>query len=156
TAHVRYKSPAFAAYARLKLNGLEFPEGCPLMIQFMGAPEIPKMGSPPLMSSGTAVSSPSFIKTSFNGPDSITCSIQLPPHQLLAPENSEVKERLFVILTRPLPDQVVQDVFCRFGQLISYYNIKGRNYGYAKFADAECAKIAMDTLHGQEVCGERL
>lgn len=156
TAHVRYKSPAFAAYARLKLNGLEYPEGCPLMIQFMGAPEVSSHTSPPLMSTPSNLSSHSLISSAFSSNEPLACSVKLPPPQLLAPEHSDVKERLFVILTRPLPDQVVQDVFCRFGQLISYYNIKGRNYGYAKFADAECAKIAMETLHGQEVCGERM
>lgn len=154
TAHVRYKNKAFAAYARMRLNGFECPEGCPLMVQFMGSPDTGT--SPPLMPPAASSGNHSYVQSSYIARESFTCSVQLPPPQLLAPEGSEVKERLFVILTRPLPEQVIQDVFCRYGQLINYYNIKGRNYGYAKFADEECARKAMEALHGQEVCGERL
>ena len=38
----------------------------------------------------------------------------------------------------------------------SNYSVVGRNYGYAKFANRDNALVAMNTLHGQEVCGMRL
>lgn len=32
----------------------------------------------------------------------------------------------------------------------------GRNYGYAKFASKDCAKKAIETLHGQTLAGQKL
>lgn len=32
----------------------------------------------------------------------------------------------------------------------------GRNYGYAKFTSKESANKAIETLHAQEICGNRL
>jgi len=50
----------------------------------------------------------------------------------------------------------MKDVFGRFGNLIDIYILNGKTCGYAKYADKECAQKAIQTLHGQELCGARL
>ena len=36
------------------------------------------------------------------------------------------------------------------------FSSSGRNYGYAKFTSKESANKAIETLHAQEICGNRL
>lgn len=85
------------------------------------------------------------------------CSVKLPTPQPLAPMDSHVAERLFIVCQpSPPPIYVLKDIFGRFGHLIDVYMLGGRSCGYAKYADKESADRALMTLHGQEVCGSRL
>lgn len=52
-------------------------------------------------------------------------------------------------------DEII-DVFSRFGNLIEAYLIKHRNYGFAKYSKEESALMAIETLHGAEICGVKL
>ena len=85
------------------------------------------------------------------------CSVKLPSPKPLAPIESEVEERLFVVCTpTPPPLYALKDVFGRFGNLIDIYIINNKTYGYAKYANKESADAVVAALHGQEICGSRL
>ena len=85
------------------------------------------------------------------------CSVKLPGPQPLAPMDSVVAERLFIVCTpSPPPLYALKDVFGRFGGLIDIYLLNGKTCGYAKYAGKEAAERAVGALHGQEVCGARL
>jgi len=85
------------------------------------------------------------------------CSVKLPTPQPLAPMDSVVAERLFIVCTpSPPPLYALKDVFGRFGGLIDIYLLNGKTCGYAKYAGKESAERAVTALHGQEVCGARL
>lgn len=85
------------------------------------------------------------------------CSVKLPIPLPLAPMDSPVAERLFIVCTpSPPPLYALKDVFGRFGGLIDIYLLNGKTCGYAKYAGKENAEKAVAALHGQEVCGARL
>ena len=85
------------------------------------------------------------------------CSVKLPSPQPLAPMDSAIAERLFIVCT-PVPPQLyaLKDVFGRFGNLIDIYMLNGKTCGYVKYAAKESAEKAIEALHGQELCGSRL
>ena len=105
---------------------------------------------------------PTQIHTTNHSPPSETydpsyCSVKLPVPQPLAPMDSVVAERLFIVCTpSPPPLYALKDVFGRFGGLIDIYLLNGKTCGYAKYAGKEQAERAVASLHGQEVCGARL
>ncbi|XP_071494180.1 RNA-binding protein 45-like [Diadema antillarum] len=141
TAYIRYNTASQAAYAKQKLDNFEYPPGCPIQLKFV------EDTSSTTQSAGSAYASAS---------QPPACSVPLPPLQPCADPDSPVEERLFVICTRPLPEAIICDVFRRFGNFISYKNVHGRNYGYARFAKKESAEICLSTLHGHSVAGEKM
>ncbi|XP_050714485.1 RNA-binding protein 45-like isoform X3 [Eriocheir sinensis] len=85
------------------------------------------------------------------------CSVKLPPPQPLAPVDSAVAERLFIVChPSPPPIYALKDVFGRFGNLIDIYMLNGKTFGYAKYSSKDSADKAIVVLHGQEVLGSRL
>ena len=85
------------------------------------------------------------------------CSVKLPAPHPLAPIDSPVAERLFIVCTPiPPPLYALKDVFGRFGNLIDIYVLNNKTCGYAKYAAVESAEAAVKSLHGQDVCGSRL
>ncbi|KAF0305374.1 RNA-binding protein 45 [Amphibalanus amphitrite] len=89
--------------------------------------------------------------------DPTYCSARLPAPQPLAALDSTVAERLFIVChPAPPPPYTLKDVFGRFGNLIDIYILSGKTCGYAKYACKESAEKAIQTLHGQELCGARL
>ncbi|KAG8224754.1 hypothetical protein J437_LFUL005323 [Ladona fulva] len=89
--------------------------------------------------------------------DPAYCSAKLPPPQPLAPIDSEVALRLFIVCQpTPPPMYALKDVFGRFGNLIDVYILSWKSCGYAKYASKESAENAIATLHGQEICGSRM
>uniref|UniRef100_A0A3Q3VZ95 RRM domain-containing protein n=1 Tax=Mola mola TaxID=94237 RepID=A0A3Q3VZ95_MOLML len=170
-ALIRYSNLGSAVYAKEKLNGFEYPPGNRLAVnffddgedrcspvgrmamQFVAAQMMSAVWNGPstsqvMKSSGfSAVSSMSRIQTDVN----------LPPPKKLAPPDSKTKERLFVVFSpSPLPPDVLEDVFCRFGSLIEVHLVPGRKVGYMKYADKQCADEAMSVLHGRVVNGVKM
>ncbi|XP_046397419.1 RNA-binding protein 45 [Ischnura elegans] len=89
--------------------------------------------------------------------DPAYCSAKLPPPQPLAPIDSDVALRLFIVCQpTPPPMYALKDVFGRFGNLIDVYILSWKSCGYAKYASKESAENAIATLHGQEICGSRM
>ena len=66
-------------------------------------------------------------------------------------------QRLFVVFkecrTDSPPQNILNDVFGRFGNLIEVYCLKGKRCGYAKYANKESARQAMEALNHQTLCG---
>lgn len=106
------------------------------------------------LTTGKPMSNPS---NSGDNYDPSYCSVQLPPPQPLAPMDSEMVQRLFLVCHPVTPAMyVLRDIFSRFGHLIDVYMLNNKNCGYVKYADKTSAEMAISTLHGQEVCGIRL
>lgn len=157
-AYITYSTINSAMYAKEKLNGLEYPPGCKLVVKYAEDP--PNMRYGPL--------SPTF-ETSYQ--------YHSPPHSpMRSPVRSvspvrpigltrqrrnslgaEYDGRVFFICNpAPPADHVLRDIFGRFGMLSDVWLIRGKNYGYAKFSNRMSAESAITALHGMEVFGVKL
>ncbi|XP_043992777.1 RNA-binding protein 45 [Gambusia affinis] len=166
-ALIRYNNLGSAIYAKEKLNGFEYPPGNRLQVAFYEDGESPagRMASQfvtaQILSSVWNGASSSMIKptgySSVSQMSRIQTDVTLPPLKKLAPSDSKAKERLFVVFNpSPLPLDVLEDVFCRFGSLIEVHLVPGRKVGYMKYADKQCADEAMAVLHGRIVNGVKM
>ena len=54
------------------------------------------------------------------------------------------------------PPGIVTDVFCRFGNLIDAYCLRGKKCGYARYASKESAAEALAVLNDVTLVGSRL
>lgn len=55
--------------------------------------------------------------------------------------------RLFIVCQPEAPPiSILKDVLCRFGSFIDVYLLPGKNYGYASFANEECAIRAIEVI----------
>jgi len=179
-----YSSPSAANYARQKLHGFEYPPGERLIVKPQIPSSVdhsrtfPSHHHPPQQNGLTPSYRASDLKSladsiaqatnlikaaslSDSQPndcyDPSYCSVKLPPPQPLAPMDSTVAERLFVVCSPgPPPLYSLKDVFARFGGLIDFYLLNGKRCGYALFSSEESAKEAMHALNGQEICGARM
>eukprot|EP00274_Cyanoptyche_gloeocystis_P000659 CAMPEP_0196652568 /NCGR_PEP_ID=MMETSP1086-20130531/1911_1 /TAXON_ID=77921 /ORGANISM="Cyanoptyche gloeocystis , Strain SAG4.97" /LENGTH=592 /DNA_ID=CAMNT_0041983195 /DNA_START=26 /DNA_END=1804 /DNA_ORIENTATION=+ len=68
----------------------------------------------------------------------------------------EAESRLFVVLSKALPEQYLQEVLAPYGTLEYVRLMRDRNCGYAKYTTAAAAKAAIDQLSGTEVYGVRV
>uniref|UniRef100_A0A3B1JN00 RNA binding motif protein 45 n=1 Tax=Astyanax mexicanus TaxID=7994 RepID=A0A3B1JN00_ASTMX len=170
-AMVRYNNLGSAVYAKEKLNGFEYPPGNRLSVTFIDDGEdrtrflnmAMQLVAAQMMSVvWNGPSGPQLMKTSAVTPSllpkpRLQTDVVLPPLKKQAPPDSVAKERLFVIFNpAPLPVDVLEDVFCRFGSLMEVYIVPGRNVGYVKYADRKHASDAMAALHGKVVNGVKL
>ncbi|KAM9189615.1 RNA-binding protein 45 isoform 3-T3 [Mergus octosetaceus] len=174
-AVIQYSTAASAIYAKYKLHGFEYPPGNRLTVIFLedgndSSDLIRKMAtqlvtahvSSVLRNNNPIVQQYRTPPQAFGG-NSGSQLLQpqtdaiLPPHKKKVPPDTSVKERLFILFhPHPLPVNVLEDVFCRFGHLIKVYLVSGKNVGYAKFADRASASDAITALHGKIVNGVRL
>lgn len=170
-ALIRYSNLGSAVYAKEKLNGFEYPPGNRLAINFVDDGED---RSSPVGRMAMQFVAAQMMSAVWNGPSSsqvmkppgfpavssvsrIQTDVNLPPLKKLAPPDSKSKERLFVVFSpSPLPLDVLEDVFCRFGSLIEVHLVPGRKVGYMKYADKQCADEAMAALHGRMVNGVKM
>ncbi|KAJ8255877.1 hypothetical protein COCON_G00197410 [Conger conger] len=173
-AMIRYNNLGSAVYAKEKLNGFEYPPGNRLVVAYIDDGEdrsspVGKMAMQLVAAQMMSMvwngpSGPQLMKTSagFSAPSvpqmaRVQTDVALPPLKKLAPSDSWVKERLFVVFNpAPLPVDVLEDVFCRFGSLVEVYLVPGRNVGYMKYAERKNANDAMAALHGKVVNGVKL
>eukprot|EP00088_Acartia_fossae_P060945 TRINITY_DN7308_c0_g1_i3.p1 TRINITY_DN7308_c0_g1~~TRINITY_DN7308_c0_g1_i3.p1 ORF type:complete len:523 (-),score=160.34 TRINITY_DN7308_c0_g1_i3:305-1873(-) len=86
-------------------------------------------------------------------------SAKLPPPCEILPANTKCEERLFFVLKEardtPNPD-IIKDLFCRFGNLIEAYCLRGKKCGYARYASKESANAAIAAIDGEDVLGSRI
>ncbi|KAL0963868.1 hypothetical protein UPYG_G00314600 [Umbra pygmaea] len=170
---IRYNNLGSAVYAKNKLDGFEYPPGNRLVVTHIDDGEdrrspVGRMAmqlvAAQMMSIVCNPAGPQLRKTSTVYPSPavpqcprIQTDVALPPPQKLAPSDSRAKERLFVVFKpSPLPMDVLEDVFCRFGSLIEVFLVPGRNVGYMKYAERKSAEDAMATLHGQMINGVKM
>lgn len=183
-AYARYCTPQAAAYARDKLDGFEYPIGSRIHVRFadQAAPVDMNLGFGDSFMESSVGPFPMWTSTPKDtykkaamvlekagiNPERILAkeqllervrysNISLPRTQPLRSEDTPVSQRLFIVCQpSAVPEIILRDCFCRFGDLIDVYLLSGRNYGYAKFASKEPALRAMHTLHGQSIGGQRL
>ncbi|XP_036396459.1 RNA-binding protein 45 [Megalops cyprinoides] len=173
-AMIRYNNLGSAVYAKEKLNGFEYPPGNRLVVTYIDDGEdrsspVGKMAMQLVAAQMMSMvwngpSGPQLMKTSAGfaaptvpQPPRVQTDVVLPPLKKLAPSDSWVKERLFVVFNpAPLPVDVLEDVFCRFGSLVEVYLVPGRNVGYMKYAERKNANDAMAALHGKVINGVKL
>ena len=108
----------------------------------------------------------------------VRCSVDLPPIVPLAEPSSAIAERCFIVcVERILPQRVLENVFCRFGALISvgllpstvhpllvhpfllffcFLASPDKNHGFANYATSAAAEAARTTLHSQYIDGVRI
>ncbi|XP_008298447.1 RNA-binding protein 45 [Stegastes partitus] len=170
-ALIRYSNLGSAVYAKEKLNGFEYPPGNRLAVNFVDDGED---RSSPVGRMAMQFVAAQMMSAVWNGPSTsqvmkppnfpavsqmsrIQTDVSLPPLKKLAPPDSKAKERLFVVFSpSPLPPDVLEDVFCRYGSLIEVHLVPGRKVGYMKYADKQCADDAMAALHGRVVNGVKM
>ncbi|KAK5854407.1 hypothetical protein PBY51_015478 [Eleginops maclovinus] len=171
-ALIRYSNLGSAVYARDKLNGFEFPPGNRLGVTYVDDGED---RSSPVGRMAMQFVATQMMSSAWNGPSNsqvmkppssyppvsnmprIQTDVNLPPLKKLAPPDSKSKERLFVVFSpSPLPPDVLEDVFCRYGSLIEVHLVPGRKVGYMKYADKQCADDALAALHGRMVNGVKM
>lgn len=171
---VRYSNLGSAVYAKEKLNGFEYPPGNRLSVSFVDDGED---RTSPVGKMAMQLVAAQMMSMVWNGPSGsqlmktsagytappvpqkarLQTDANLPAPKKLLALDSVVKERLFVIFNpSPLPVEVLEDVFCRFGSLIEVYLVPGRNVGYIKYADRRSAHDAIDTMHGKVVNGVKM
>ncbi|XP_064614457.1 RNA-binding protein 45-like [Liolophura sinensis] len=180
-AYARYQTSQCAAYAHDKLDGFEYPIGSRLIVRYADSQPPPDLASssmsgygsmggqstsPMSAGGGTLQRAASLLERAGIDPGEVLacgvervryCNLVLPIPQPLRSEGTECKVRLFVVCQPlPIPEKILRDAFCRFGDLIDVFLLSGRNYGYAKYADKSAAEKAMSTLHGQTLAGNRL
>ncbi|XP_032396720.1 RNA-binding protein 45 isoform X2 [Etheostoma spectabile] len=169
-ALIRYSNLGSAVYAKEKLNGFEYPPGNRLAVNFVddgedrsspvGRMAMQFVATQMMSSAWNGHSSSQAMKPSYPAVapmPRVQTDVNLPPLKKLAPPDSKAKERLFVVFSpAPLPPDVLEDVFCRFGSLIEVHLVPGRKVGYMKYADKQCADDALAALHGRVVNGVKM
>ncbi|XP_004857806.1 RNA-binding protein 45 isoform X6 [Heterocephalus glaber] len=168
---VQYFNVASAIYAKYKLHGFQYPPGNRIGVSFIddgsnATDLLRKMATQMVAAQLASVvwnnpSQQQFLQQ-FGGSSGsqlpqIQTDVILPSCKKKADPETPVKERLFIVFNpHPLPLDVLEDIFCRFGNLIEVYLVSGKNVGYAKFADRMSANDAIATLHGKILNGVRL
>ncbi|XP_029306441.1 RNA-binding protein 45 [Cottoperca gobio] len=171
-ALIRYGNLGSAVYAKEKLNGFEYPPGNRLGVNFVDDGED---RSSPVGRMAMQFVATQMMSAAWNGPSGsqgmkpppnfppvsnmsrIQTDVNLPSLKKLAPPDSKAKERLFVVFSpSPLPPDVLEDVFCRYGSLIEVHLVPGRKVGYMKYAEKQCADEALDALHGRVINGVKM
>lgn len=144
TFEATFTTKGWAQYASDKLGGFEYPPGSRLIVKFI--PD-PNGGS----SAGPAAGEPD-VNAPFYPVD-----VPLPP---IKPTVSKLEnaagyaKRLFIVCHPcALAPHVLQNAFCRFGELIDVYTLPGKNFGYAKYATTEAAEECKKTLHRASIAG---
>lgn len=167
---VQYFNVASAIYAKYKLHGFQYPPGNRIGVSFIddgsNATDLLRKMATQMVAAQLASmvwnnpSQQQFLQ--FGGSSGtqlpqIQTDVVLPSCKKKAPPETPVKERLFIVFNpHPLPLDVLEDIFCRFGNLIEVYLVSGKNVGYAKYADRISANDAIATLHGKILNGVRL
>ena len=141
-AVVVYNSVGSAIYAKEKLNSFEYPPGSKLVVRY--APDEDGQIELSAHQSSLQVSNIPY------------CTVPLPTAKPLS-EAESCAERLFIVCQpSPPPDNVLKDIFSRFGDLIDVFMLKNKNFGYAKYSSIESAETAIQVLHGAEILGKKL
>ncbi|CAH2305843.1 RNA-binding 45 [Pelobates cultripes] len=167
---VQYQNVSSAIYAKYKLHGFEYPPGNRLGVTYLSDGSdntdlLRKMASQMVAAQVKSLVwnsqvTPQYPATSqaferaYASPvaSQLQTDASLPPLKKKAPGDAQTKERLFVVFNpHPLSLDIMEDVFCRFGNLIEVYIVPGKNVGYVKYADVSSANEAIVALHGKMV-----
>ena len=77
------------------------------------------------------------------------CSVALPDKQAMAPRDSTIARRVFIV-SHPerFTDEVLRDAFCRFGNLIDAYFVPGKSV----LLYLGCFTVVMPSVHVIVLC----
>jgi RNA recognition motif-containing protein len=162
-AYINYSTPQAALMAKEQMDGFEFPPGCILKVMF----------AEPLGLKNNSASEPpsiSQIRDSFaqmmSYPGSIAYSSHASTAAPASPSDNNTNKtndryypegsRLFIVVTKPVPDYALQEVFSRYGALEYVRLQKDKNYGYAKYTTAAAAQYALQYLNNTEIHGQKV
>jgi len=181
-SQVVYNNPTSAAHALDRINGFEMPPGYPIMICYDGGAPLPriqhnmprniaslmeniKQATDAIKASGwgnlveSVGSGREWSNENSNVDARSVCSANLPDRKEVLPQNTRRAERLFFALKNaqdaPKTSMLI-DVFCRFGNLIEVYLIRGKKCGYANYASTASAAACIACLNGEDLLGSRL
>ncbi|XP_075465096.1 RNA-binding protein 45 [Ascaphus truei] len=172
-AVIQYQNIAASIYAKYKLHGFEYPPGNRLGVTFLNdggdGTDLRKMASQMVAAQVNSMvwsapvtqqypATPAY-ERGYATPQAmqLQSDATLPACKKKAPSDSQSKERLFIVFNPyPLTTDVMEDVFCRFGNLIEVYIVPGKNVGYAKYTEKSSADEAIATLHGKTVNGVKM
>lgn len=166
-AYINYSTPQAALMAKDHMDGYEYPVGNALKVMFAEPLGVKGSGS---SSESPSISSmrDSFAHLGMSPYSSMAYAHTPPPPPPMSPSDSSSKalqsndrnypegSRLFVILSKPLPDYILQDLFSRYGALEYVRLQKDKNYGYAKYTTQAAAQYAMTYLNNQEIHGQKI
>jgi len=181
-SQVVYNNPQSAQHAMDRINGFEMPPGYPIMVAYDGGAPLPrtarnmpskiatlmeniKQATEVIKASGwgnlveSVGSGRDWSNENSNVDARSVCSANLPDRKEVLPQNTRRAERLFFALKNaqdaPKTSMLI-DVFCRFGNLIEVYLIRGKKCGYANYATTESAAACVACLNGEDLLGSRL
>lgn len=169
-AYINYSTPQAAMMAKDQMDGFEFPPGSVFKVMF-AEPLGVKGGSSGAAPESTSISGVTEIRDSFAQMMSYPPAMPMgyPPAAHIQPPMSPSTEakassdrnypegsRLFIVLTKPVPDYILQDVFSRFGALEYVHLQKDKNYGYAKYTTSASAQYAMQYLNNTDIQGQKI
>jgi len=143
TFEATFTTKGWAQYAHEKLSGFEYPPGSRLMAKFIPDPSGEGAGPAP---GEPDVNAPFY-----------PVDVTLPPIKPTVGKLDNAigyAQRLFIVCHPcALAPHVLQNAFCRFGDLIDVYTLPGKNFGYAKYATNEAADECKKTLHRANIAG---
>nr|CAH7754687.1 unnamed protein product [Callosobruchus chinensis] len=180
---VMYNDSTWASYAREKLHGFEYPPGTRLIVRpiptyshekkankrtakvaalekvtpdLLQIAETIKQATTLIQAAGL---SPGIILSEKNQKDKdelmYSCTVQLPPVEPIV--TGECVARCFIVCNPyALSQNILRDLFCRFGNLIDVYMVHNKNYGFAKYTSKVSAEMAIQNLHEAEINAVKL
>jgi len=171
-AYINYSTPQAAMMAKEQMDGFDFPHNSGSVLKVMFAEPLGVKGAPQSSEhpSISSASSPLQIRESLNQMMTYPTSMGYPPGPpthipaSMSPtgdskstdRNYPEGSRLFIVLSKALPDYILQDVFSRFGALEYVRLQKDKNYGYAKYTTSSTAQYAMQYLNNTDIHGQRI
>lgn len=171
-AYINYSTPQSAMMAKDQMDGFEFPPGSVLKVMFAeplgvkggaaaGAPEQGSMSGVTEIRDSFAqmMSYPGMANMPVGYPPATHIQAPMSPSadaKASSDRNYPEGSRLFIVLTKPVPDYILQDVFSRFGALEYVHLQKDKNYGYAKYTTSAAAQYAMQFLNNTDIIGQKI
>lgn len=162
-AYINYSTPQAAMMARDYLDGYEFPHGSGSHLKVLFADPLGVKGGPNEHPSVSAIRDgfqqmhmvPGY-PPSMAYPPAAHSIAPTNPKQSGIDRNFPEGSRLFVVLSKPLPDWILQHEFSRFGPLEYVRLQKDKNYGYAKYTSPQHAQNAINYLNNTEIQGNKI
>jgi len=164
-AYINYSTPQAALMAKDQMDGFEFPPGSVLKVMFaepLGVKGSAPSSEPPSISSVTELRDGFAQMLSYppnmypSGPSHHLTPMSPSADAKQSDRNYPEGSRLFIVLTKPVPDYILQDVFSRFGALEYVHLQKDKNYGYAKYTTSVSAQYAMQYLNNTDIHGQKI
>eukprot|EP01111_Echinosteliopsis_oligospora_P018644 TRINITY_DN867_c0_g1_i1.p1 TRINITY_DN867_c0_g1~~TRINITY_DN867_c0_g1_i1.p1 ORF type:complete len:506 (+),score=117.47 TRINITY_DN867_c0_g1_i1:143-1660(+) len=174
-AYINYSTPQAAHMAKEQMDLYDFPAGSPLRVMFAEPLGVNKNSTIPSEPSISAIRDsfaqmmtyPAIAYPPTGHPAvGVSAAHPHPPPIAIAPEPSSTNKtndrnypegsRLFIVLSKALPDYMLQELFSRYGALEYVRLQKDKNYGYAKYTTASSAQLAMSHLNNQEIHGQKI